>query len=64
VQVLTIYSSMTATGAVATKTDAIAVVDGVAYLAAPHALRRMASAFFSDLVADGSVDLLDPHGGK
>jgi len=60
--VLTIYSSVTAARAVATEANTETVVDGVAYLAAPHALLRVASALLSDPIADGSADLLDPHG--
>jgi len=62
--VLTIHSSVTATRAVAAEANAVTVVNGVAYLAAPHALFRVASALFRDSIADRSADLLDPRGGE
>jgi len=46
---------------VAAQANAEAVVDGVAHLAAPHALLRVASAFFGDTAVDRGVDLLDPR---
>ena len=52
VGVLAIYSGVTTTRAVATEANAEAVVDSVAYLTIPHALLWVASAFFSDSIAD------------
>jgi len=51
---------MASIGAVATKANAEAVVDGVTNLSTPHALLGMASVFFCDAIMDGGVDLLDP----
>jgi len=42
----------------------VAVVNGVAYLATPHALFRVASTFLRDSIANGSADFLDPRGGE
>jgi len=64
VGILTIHSSVAAMRAVTTEADAEAVVDGVAYFTAPHALFWVASALFRDLIADGGADLLDPHSGE
>jgi len=63
-RVLAVYSGVAAARAMATKANAEAVVDGVAYFAAPHALLRVASALLGDSIADGSADLLDPRGGE
>jgi len=46
----------------ATEANAVAVVDGVAYLATPHALLWVASTLLGNSVADGGADLLDPRG--
>jgi len=46
----------------AAKANAKAVGDGVACLAAPHALLLVESALFSDPIADGSADPFDPRG--
>ena len=62
--VLTVYSSVAATRAVAAKANAVTVVNGVAFLAAPLALWWVTSALLSDPIADGSADLLDPRGGE
>jgi len=62
--VLTVYSSVAAARAVAAKANAVAVVNGVAFLAAPYALLWVTSALLSDPIADGSADLLDPRGGE
>jgi len=64
VGVSAIDPSVAAVRTMATEADAVTVVDGVARLAAPHALGRMAGAFFSDLVADRHADLLDPRSRK
>jgi len=52
VRVLTFRPSMTATRAMATQANAKAVIDGVALLAAPHALCGVTGTFFCDTVAD------------
>ena len=62
--VLTVYSSMAATRAVAAKADAITAVNGVTFLTTPHTLSGVASALLSDSIVNGSADLLDPRRGK
>ena len=63
-RVLTVHSSVSATRAVTTKANAIAVVDGVACLSAPHTLLWVASALLGDSVTNGGADFLDPCGGE
>jgi len=60
--ILTVDASVSSPRAVATKAYAEAVIDGVTDLATPHALLGVASAFFSNLVANRGADLLDPRG--
>ena len=48
----------------ATEANAVAIVNGVPFLAAPHALLWVTSALFSDSITDGSADLLDPRSGE
>jgi len=45
----------------ATEANAVAVVNGVACLTAPHALFGVMHMFLCDTVADRGADLLDPH---
>ena len=60
-RVLTVDSGVASPGAVATKANAEAVINGVTDLAAPHALLRVASALLGDMVTNGGADLLDPR---
>jgi len=60
--VLTVYPGMATTRAMTTETYAVTTVNSVALLTTPHALLWMASALFSDSVADRGADLLDPRG--
>jgi len=59
VGVFAIDSGVSMARAVVTETNAVAVVDGVAHLAAPHAFFGVPSAFFSNAVANGGADLPD-----
>jgi len=64
VGILAVYPSVTASRTVTTKSYAEAIVNGVAGLTAPHALRRVVGTLFCDTIADGSADLLDLRSGK
>jgi len=63
-RIFAVNSSVTASRAVATKANAVAVVDGVSNLAAPHTLLWVASALLGNSIANRSTDLLDPRSGK
>jgi len=60
-RILAVYPCVTTARAMAAQTNAKAVVDGVAYLAAPHILLWVASMLFGDLIANRGADLLDPR---
>jgi len=59
-RVLAVHPCMSTKRAVATQTNAIAVVNGVILLTTPHTLLGVTSAFFGNMVTDRGTDLLDP----
>ena len=61
VGVLAVNSYVTLPRAVAAKSNAVAVVNSVPDLTAPHTLLGVMSALFSDMVPEGGADLLDPR---
>jgi len=61
VGVFAVNSCMTSSRAVATKSNAVAVVNGVSDLTTPHTLLGVTSMLFSNAVAERGADLLDPR---
>jgi len=58
-RVLAVYSSMSATRAVVTQTDAKTVINSMALFATPHALLRHMCLSLSDAILDRCADFTD-----
>jgi len=63
-RVLAVNSCMSLSRAMAAESNAVAVVDSMSDLTAPHTLFGVVSALFSAAISEGGADLLDPRSGE